>query len=122
MDQVTSVVPETAERKKKPGRKGQAKKTPKATAKKSPSGGTAKFPRHPVEKALRIPKAIIDQNAGKECTDKESAKYVGVGFNGPFGVEISSAIKYGFLTRPRPGVCGSDRQGPESNSPTKPRR
>lgn len=67
------------------------------------TGGPAKFPRHSVEKALRIPRAIIEQNAGKECLESESAKYVGVGFNGPYRVEISSAIKYGFLTRPRSG-------------------
>jgi hypothetical protein len=63
----------------------------------------AKFPRHSVERALRIPRSIIEQNAGKECTDRDAAKYVGVGFNGPFRVEISSAIKYGFLERPSNG-------------------
>jgi hypothetical protein len=65
-------------------------------------GVAAKYPRHSVVRVLRIPKAIIDQNAGKECKDNESAKFVGVGFAGPFSVEISSAIKYGFLDRPRP--------------------
>jgi hypothetical protein len=46
--------------------------------------GNDKFPRHSVSRALRIPKAIIDQNAGKECSDRDAAKFVGVGFNGPF--------------------------------------
>lgn len=27
------------------------------------------YPRHSLEKALRIPNAILEQNAGKECTD-----------------------------------------------------
>jgi len=65
------------------------------------SGGTAKFPRHTIERALRTPKAIIEQNAGKECTEEEAASYVGVGLGGPFRVEISSAIKYGLISRPR---------------------
>jgi hypothetical protein len=79
------------------------KKKKKNRAAKKAQASNAKYPRHAVEKALRIPKAIIDQNAGKECTDRESAKYVGVGFNGPYRVEISSALKYGFLERPRAG-------------------
>lgn len=62
----------------------------------SSSGASPKYPRHPVERALRIPRAIIDQNAGKECTDAESARYVGVGLNGDYKVEISSSLKYGF--------------------------
>ncbi len=61
------------------------------------------YPRHSVEKALRIPKAILDQNAGRECTEQESAKYVGTGVGGPYNVEVSSAIKYGLLERPSPG-------------------
>jgi len=62
------------------------------------------YPRHSLEKALRIPKGILDQNAGKECTDQESAKYVGVKFNkGPYSVELNSAIKFGLLERPETG-------------------
>lgn len=63
----------------------------------------AKYPRHAVEKALRIPKAILDQNAGKSCTVKEAAAFVGVGDAGPFQTEVSSGIKYGFLDRPVAG-------------------
>jgi hypothetical protein len=37
------------------------------------------YPRYALEKALRIPRAILDQNAGKECSDKDSARYSGVG-------------------------------------------
>lgn len=63
----------------------------------------AKYPRHAVDKALRIPTAILEQNAGKECTVKESAGFLGVGAAGPYRVEVSSGIKYGFLDRPSTG-------------------
>jgi len=63
----------------------------------------AKYPRHSVERALRIPKAIVEQNAGKACTAEQAAAFLGVGPKGPFGVEIGSATKYGFLERPEEG-------------------
>jgi hypothetical protein len=59
-----------------------------------------KYPRHSLEKALRIPKAILDQNAGKECSDQESAGFVGIKYNkGPYALELSSAVKFGLLER-----------------------
>src|SRR5690606_14645123 len=62
------------------------------------------YPRSSLEKALRIPKAILEQNAGRECTDQESATYVGVKYNkGPYSVEVNTAIKYGLLERPEAG-------------------
>jgi len=62
-----------------------------------------KYPRHSLEKALRIPKAILDQNAGKDCSDQESASFLGVKYNkGPYNLELSSAIKFGILERPSP--------------------
>lgn len=85
-----------------------AKKVPKASKKskkasnKRTTSSSAKFPRQSVSKVLRIPKAILDQNAGKDCTEEEAAGFVGVGYGGPFQLEISSAIKYGFLDRPEP--------------------
>lgn len=81
---------------------------------------SAKYPRHSVEKALRIPRAIIDQNAGKECSDGESAKFVGVGFNGPYKVELSSAIKYGYLERPKPGHIRVTDRARQAIRPQKP--
>jgi len=81
-----------ASRKKKRGTK--AKRGTKMRAFK------AKYPRHSIVKALRIPRAILEQNAGKECSEKESARFVGVGYAGPYQLEISSAIKYGLLERP----------------------
>jgi len=65
--------------------------------------GPLGFPKYPVSKCLRIPQAILDQNAGNECTDREAAKFAGVGYTGELRVEISSAIKYGLLERPVPG-------------------
>ena len=80
----------------------------KVTAKKNTASegetGRAKFPRHPVSKALRIAKAILEQNAGKACAPADAAAFVGVGKGGPFNVEIGSGIKYGFLERPEPGL------------------
>jgi hypothetical protein len=63
----------------------------------------ANYPRHTVERALRIPAAILDQNAGKPCTESEAARLLKVGVGGPFRVEIASGIKYGFLKRPERG-------------------
>jgi len=64
----------------------------------------AKYPRHSIEKALRIPRAILDQNAGKECTEKEAAGFLGLGSpKGPFSLEISSGLKFGLLDRPSTG-------------------
>lgn len=70
----------------------------------SPTVKKAKFPRHSVAKAIRIPQAILDQNAGKACSRADAARFLGLGSPaGPFGVEISSALKYGFLDQPQAG-------------------
>jgi hypothetical protein len=96
-------------RKKAAGKKKTGSKTNKKTAKnraKAVAGAIAlqaKYPRHTLTKALRIPSAVLEQNAGKECSDKEAAAFVGANLNGPMGVEISSALKYGFLERPTSG-------------------
>ena len=56
------------------------------------------YPRHPVEKALRIPKAIYDQNAGKPTSLADAARFTTGGkAHGPFRTEVASAKKYGFL-------------------------
>jgi len=63
-----------------------------------------KYPRHSLEKVLRIPKAILDQNAGKECSDEDTATFLGIKYNkGPYALEVSSAIKFGLLERPSVG-------------------
>ncbi len=84
-------------------KKKQARSTPKVV-KSATSSNASKYPRHTLEKALRIPQAILEQNAGKECSEKDSASYVGVKFNkGPYMLEVSSALKYGLLERPAVG-------------------
>jgi len=67
------------------------------------SSFSAKFPRYPVGKCIRIAKAILDQNAGHACTSAEAARFLGVGLSGEFRVEISSASKFGLLERPTTG-------------------
>lgn len=94
--------------KKAAAKKPVTKKRSRARVKKKPASKkrapTSNYPRHSVEKALRIPKAILEQNAGKECPERDSAKYCGVSYNGPFQLEISSSLKYGLLERPQPKV------------------
>ena len=111
---------------RKAGSKKRVKRRQSSARKSQPvrskagDGTAAKFPRHSVEKALRIPRGIIDQNAGKDCSDREAAAFTGVGFAGPFSVELSSAIKYGFLERPKPGhvrVSGRARQALRPQNP-----
>lgn len=70
-------------------------KKPAATKKKTAS--QAKFPRHSVEQALRVPRAILEQNAGHGTSTKDAAGFVGLKAHGPFRVEVSSAKKYGLL-------------------------
>jgi hypothetical protein len=53
----------------------------------------AAYPRHSLERALRIPQAILEQNAGRECTDKESASFLGVTRSGPYTVELTASSK-----------------------------
>lgn len=63
----------------------------------------SKYPRHSLDQVLRIPKAILEQNAGKPCTLQEAASYIGVKVSGEFTLEASSAAKYGLLERPQEG-------------------
>ena len=58
-----------------------------------------KYPRHSISKALRFPKVILEQNAGKACSDVEAAGFLGNKLNGEIRSGISSAIKYGLLER-----------------------
>ena len=79
-------------------KKRAAIKRAKPRVKRAPT--RAKYPRHSVEKSLRIPRAILEQNAGKACSPEAAAQLLGfTNAKGPFGVEISSAIKYGLLDR-----------------------
>ncbi len=98
---------------KKSVTKSPAKKDAKGSSKAKEQGekkatvtvNTSNYPRHSLEKALRIPKAILEQNAGKEVTDKEAAKFLGItNTRGSFSVELSSSLKYGFLEKPGTGL------------------
>lgn len=81
------------------------KKKKKIVKKKALSSGnaSAKYPRHSIKKVLRIPGAILDQNAGNPCSSADSAAYLGVGHSGPYKMEVSSARKYGLLETPAEG-------------------
>src|SRR5437899_1519664 len=95
-------------------------KNPELGAAVRSTGGAADYPRHPVQKALRIPRAILEQNAGRPCSDRDAAGFAGVGYHGPFTVELSSAIKYGFLTRPQHGTVGLTELGKKVLRPQNP--
>jgi hypothetical protein len=101
MTEDTKVVPVQPE--KSAGKTGSKKAKKPGRAKKD-SPGNAAYPRHNLSKVLRIPEAILVQNAGKDCTEQEAAKFVGVGYGGPFRLEISSCLKYGLLDRPSTGT------------------
>lgn len=83
--------------------KKSAKRAKKTNLNAASESNAAKYPRHTLEQALRIPRAILDQNAGRPSTTTEAASYVGVGPSGEFSVEVSSGLKYGLLERPEAG-------------------
>lgn len=85
-----------------PAAKVKTAKRGRRASKPNTTAASAKFPRHSVAKVLRVPKGILDQNAGKDCTEEQAAGFVGVGYGGDFRLELSSALKYGFLDRPEP--------------------
>ncbi len=89
---------------KKTSKKKKSKRTKPRQKADGTQAGPAMYPRHSVDKALRIPRAILEQNAGKECSDSEAAGFIGLKLNGPVRVEISSALKFGFLNAPRPAA------------------
>lgn len=106
MENNTEQTPTTAKpkptAKKSRSKKKAAAKSKSQTKVKSTTTVNINYPKHSISKALRIPQAIIEQNAGKECTEVESAKFVGVGYGGPYQVELSSAKKFGLIARTEP--------------------
>jgi len=89
-------------RKKRRKRKGRTRPTSETEIIK-PVSSQAAYPRHSIDKCLRIPRAIIEQNAGKDCTESEAAGFVGVGMSGDFRLELSSCKKFSLLERPETG-------------------
>lgn len=83
--------------KKSASKKAPAKKSVKKSAAKE-AAAVAKFPRHDVEHALRIPEALYKQNGGQPATPKEAVIFAGgTSLNGNWQLELSSSKKYGFL-------------------------
>lgn len=81
-------------------------------------GQKIEFPKDALSKCLRIPQAILEQNAGKECTDREAAGYAKLKYTGEVAVEISSASKFGLLERPAPGSVKPHRSRSENRQAT----
>jgi hypothetical protein len=106
---------------KKKKRKGQKKKTPNTQTTRDSRNPQAMYPRHVIMESLRIPKAILEQNAGKECSDSEAAGFVGLTLNGNVRSEISSALKYGFLERPSAGRVRLSELGRKVLRPQQPK-
>jgi len=101
-DNAAVAEPEVPAKKAKKNRKKKAKK--KATPGRARgAAGRVAYPKDSLLSCIRIPQAIIDQNAGEACTDREGAAFAHVGWTGELAVEVSSAIKYGLLERPEPG-------------------
>jgi hypothetical protein len=71
-------------KKKKAAKKKKAKRAKKAVKSKA-SGGTAKFPRHSVEKALRIPRAIIDRTLGMNAQKPRAQRLSELATMAPIG-------------------------------------
>jgi hypothetical protein len=99
----TPATPAKRKTKKKAAGKKKKGATKKATAGGGARGARVKYPKDSILDCIRIPQAIIDQNAGEACSDREGAGYAIIGWTGEVSVEISSAIKYGLLERPSPG-------------------
>ena len=95
--------PEKLTTTKKSKKKARKKTAKKAVGSARGSAGRVKFPKHSILGCIRIPQAILEQNVGEACTDKEGAAFAKIGWNGDIAVEISSASKYGLLERPIPG-------------------
>ena len=55
------------------------------------------YPKQDLEQALRIPRLILEQNAGKPCSREEVAAFAGVALTGRFKSEITSCKRYGLL-------------------------
>jgi hypothetical protein len=114
---VTPDADTTAKAKKKATEKKKSKRAKKKSSSNIP---VPAFPRHSSKKALRVPRAILEQNAAKQCTDREALKFAELAFNGPSRVELSSSIKYGFLERPSTGIVAITELAKQVLRPQKP--
>jgi hypothetical protein len=83
------------------------KKTKTKVASKKATGTSPKhviatdYPGHSLDRVLKIPQAIIDNNAGNECSADDLAQYMGKArAYGPFRHELSSCYKFGLIEKP----------------------
>jgi hypothetical protein len=97
VDETPAKSPKKANRRKHRRKKSGNKSTPGKSR-------AVAFPKDSLLKCLRIPRAILEQNAGKECRDRDAASFAKLNYAGEIGVEISSALKFGLLERPAPGT------------------
>jgi hypothetical protein len=110
VDESPAAPAEPKEPKQPKAKRGKAKKSAAkakhVAARGRPRGaaGRVAYPKDSLATSLRIPQAILEQNAGNACKDAEAAKFARIGWTGVVRVEISSALKYGLLERPSPGT------------------
>src|SRR5262245_40179752 len=62
---------------KKVTKRKRKKTTPGKKAAKATAYAKPKFPRHTLARVLRFPSAILEQNSGRDTTDKEACGFVG---------------------------------------------
>lgn len=79
-------------------------KKEKTEPKPKKAAATQEFPRYGADRVIKIPQAILEQNAGKQCTSKEAAKFCGTDYSSTFRAELAAADKYGLVTRPSQGI------------------
>lgn len=95
------------ETKAAPPKKLVRKRKRKRKSGKTSTGGATSafaFPKHSLSRSLRIPQAVLEQNAGKECKYREAASFAKLSYNGDIAVEISSALKFGLFERVAQGT------------------
>jgi hypothetical protein len=102
---VIDIEPKTEPKKVPPVKVIRKRKRKKSGGKASTRGATTfPFPKHPLSRCIRIPQAILEQNAGRECKYREAAAFAKLSYKGEVAVEISSALKFGLLERVAQGT------------------
>ena len=91
-----------AKKSKKKGKKAAKKK---ANGVPGRSRGPVKFPKHSILDCIRIPQAIVDQNAGEACTDREGAAFARSGRTG----DIRSRLALQAVQAAGAPVAGEDQ-------------
>jgi len=92
---------------KSEGKKRRHKRGTKTVGGATKRGMPLEYPKHPILKCLRIPQAVLENNAGKDCTDREAAKFAG----GAARPQLKSV-------RPSSTDCSNVRHPGRSSPPT----